>query len=107
MTKQVVQKIVVAAAVMKNENILLLQRHAHEDILPNLWELPSGRLEPFETSEAGVRREVKEEAGLDIRVIMPFAVFEYQIEKADEIRDTTQINFLIEPIGDSEVVLSE
>lgn len=32
--------------------------------------------------------------GLDIKIIMPFFIFNYQIEKSDEIRDYTQINFL-------------
>jgi len=32
---------------------------------------------------------------------MPFSVFDYQIEKLEEIRDTTQINFLVKAINDN------
>jgi len=37
---------------------------------------------------------------------MPFSVFDYQIEKPDEIRDSTQINFLVAPFSDN-IILSE
>jgi 8-oxo-dGTP pyrophosphatase MutT (NUDIX family) len=37
---------------------------------------------------------VKEETGLSIIVDKPIYVFEYIVEKPDEIRDVTQINFL-------------
>jgi 8-oxo-dGTP pyrophosphatase MutT (NUDIX family) len=37
---------------------------------------------------------VKEETGLSIIVDKPVCVFEYIVEKPDEIRDVTQINFL-------------
>ncbi|GAA3682701.1 hypothetical protein GCM10022224_053950 [Nonomuraea antimicrobica] len=33
-----------------------------------LWSIPGGRLEPGETDEAGVRREVLEETGLRVAV---------------------------------------
>lgn len=33
-----------------------------------LWSIPGGRLEPGETDEAGVRREVLEETGLRVEV---------------------------------------
>jgi 8-oxo-dGTP pyrophosphatase MutT (NUDIX family) len=52
-------------------------------------------------------REVKEESGLDVKIIMPFSVFDYQIEKPDEVRDSTQINFLVTPANNQEVKLSE
>jgi hypothetical protein len=37
---------------------------------------------------------------------MPFYVFEYQIEKPKEIRDTTQINFLVKLLKKQKVKLS-
>lgn len=91
---------------MKDGKALILQRHKDEDIYPGMWELPSGKREPLEPSEASLLREVKEEAGLEVEIIMPISIFDYQIEKPDEIRDSTQVNFLVRPIGDSEVILS-
>lgn len=92
--KPIIQKIVLAGVIIKNNKVLILQRSKDEDIFPNMWELPSGKREFLETSENSLIREVKEETGLDIEVVMPFFVFDYQIEKPEEIRDSTQINFL-------------
>ncbi len=36
---------------------------------PDTWEIPGGKLEPGETLLAGATREVKEETGLDIKII--------------------------------------
>lgn len=69
-------------------------------------ELPSGKREFLESSHGTLVREIKEETGLDIKVIQPCSVFEYKIEKSNEIRDSTQINFIV--ISDSsEVKLSK
>ena len=106
-TKKIIQKIVLGGVVMKDGKVLILQRHKNEDVYPNMWELPSGKREPLEPSEDSLMREVREETGLDIKMVMPFSVFDYQIEKPDEIRDSTQINFLVTSVNDKNVVLSE
>ena len=104
--KPIIQKVVLAAAIMKNDKVLILQRDKDEDIFPNMWELPSGKKEPMETSENSLLREAKEETGLDIKIIMPFFVFDYQIKKPEEIRDSTQINFLAKQMNGRKVCLS-
>lgn len=104
--KKITQKIVLGGAVIRDGKILILQRHKNEDVYPNIWELPSGKREPLEPSENSLIREVREEAGLTVSIILPFSVFDYQIEKPDEIRDSTQINFLVVPTDDAGVVLS-
>lgn len=105
--KKIIQKIVLGGVVMEGGKVLILQRNKNEDVYPGMWELPSGKREPLEPSEDSLIREVKEESGLDVKVVMPFSVFDYQIEKKDETRDSTQINFLVAPVGKDEVVLSE
>jgi len=105
--KKIVQKIVLAGVIInKNNEILILQRNKNEDIFPNMWELPSGKREFLESSESCLIREVKEETGLSVKIIMPFSVFDYQIEKPKEIRDTTQINFLVRVVNKKKVKLS-
>ena len=85
-----------------------MQRSKDEDIFPGIWELPSGKREFFEDSQSSLTREIKEETGLSkIKIIMPFYVFEYKVEKQEEIRDTTQINFLVKLLEDEEVKLSK
>ncbi len=103
----IVQKIVLAGVVFNQQGkALILQRNENEDIYPGMWELPSGKREFFESSHDTLVREIKEEAGLDIEVIQPCSVFEYKIEKPNEVRDSTQINFIVTS-NTSEVKLSE
>jgi len=104
--KKIVQKIVLGGVIFNEGKILILQRHKDEDIFPNMWELPSGKREPLEDSYNSLLREVKEETGLEVKIIMPCSVFDYQIEKPQEIRDSTQINFLLKPISATKVKLS-
>lgn len=94
--KAIVQKIVLAGVVFnKQGKVLILKRSAHEDIYPGMWELPSGKRELLESSHDSLIREIKEEAGLDVKIIQPCSVFEYKIEKPTEVRDSTQINFIV------------
>lgn len=105
--KKIVTKVVLAGVVVNNGKVLILQRHKNEDVFPELWELPSGKKEPLETSENSLRREIKEETGLRVEIIKPISVFDYQIEKETEIKDSTQINFLVMPKGDIKVKISQ
>jgi len=107
--KKVIQRVVVGGVIFnKEDKVLVLQRSKDEEVFPEIWELPSGKREFFEDSQSGLIREIKEETGLSkIKIIMPFYVFEYKLEKQDEIRDTTQINFLVKLLEDEEVKLSK
>lgn len=106
--KKVVQKVVLGGVVFsKEQKFLVMQRNENEDIYPGLWELPSGKKEELEEAEASLLREIKEEAGVDVEIVVPISVFNYQIEKPEEIRDSTQINFLVKIKDDQEVHISE
>lgn len=104
--KPIIQKIIVAGVVVKDNKVLIIQRSKDEESYPNLWELPSGKREPLESSNDAVVREIKEETNIDVKIIKPISVFEFKNEKPDEIRDATQINFLVEYLG-GEVKLSD
>ena len=104
--KNIVQKVVLGAVIIKNNKALIIQRNKDEKIFPSMWELPSGKKEPLEDPIKSLLREVKEEVGLKVKVIMPFSVFNYQIEKEEELRDSTQINILVKPITSVRVKLS-
>ena len=41
---------------------------------PGAWEIPGGRLEIGEDPHLGLKREVKEETQLDIKVLQPLSV---------------------------------
>jgi len=94
--KPIIQKIVLGGVVFnKQGKVLIIQRGDNDDIYPGMWELPSGKREFFESSYNSLIREIKEETGLDVKIIQPCSVFEYKIEKPNEIRDSTQINFIV------------
>jgi 8-oxo-dGTP diphosphatase len=58
--------LVVAAALFDSEGRILLAQRPEGKSLAGLWEFPGGKLEPGETPEAALARELEEE--LSIRV---------------------------------------
>lgn len=59
----------VVAAIIKDENekILITQRNLKK-AQGGLWEFPGGKIEPNETRENAIVREIKEELDIDIEV---------------------------------------
>ncbi len=57
---------VVSCAVINQDRILLLKRAIEP--FPGKWALPAGHVEPGESAEASIIREVKEETNLDLEV---------------------------------------
>lgn len=64
---------VTAAVIYHNGQILIAQRPP-EGMLGGLWEFPGGKQEPGESLPACLRREIREELGLEIEVGEPVAV---------------------------------
>ena len=58
----------VAAAVMVNDGMMLIAKRKPTARLPNLWELPGGKIKPNETPEECLKRELKEEFDIDVMV---------------------------------------
>ena len=58
----------VTAAVIEKEGRILIARRKAADRFGGLWEFPGGKLEPGETPEAGLRRELLEELGIETDV---------------------------------------
>jgi 8-oxo-dGTP diphosphatase len=65
MAKEVIR--VVAAVIEREGRYLITQRNAGA-VLPLLWEFPGGRVEPEESEEAALHREVKGRIGVDVKV---------------------------------------
>jgi len=104
--KNIIQKVTASGAVIKDGKILILQRAQDDDIFPGLWELPSGKKEPRESVYDAVVREIKEETDVDVMVLDIIFTFNFEVEKPDEIKDFTQLVFLVEPVGDANVKIS-
>lgn len=58
----------VTAAIFVIDGMLLIAKRKTTARLPNLWEFPGGKVEPGETLEACLIRELKEEFDIDITV---------------------------------------
>ena len=55
---------VVAAAILRGDGCVLMQRRRAEQHHGGLWEFPGGKVEPHEAPEDALVREVREELGL-------------------------------------------
>ena len=58
---------VVAGVIYKDNKFLIAQRNLKKS-QGGLWEFPGGKLEPNETAEDALKREIKEEFDADIEV---------------------------------------
>lgn len=61
------KKTVVAALLLERNRLLICQRRAAGDF-PGKWEFPGGKIEPGETPQAALRRELQEELGITAEI---------------------------------------
>lgn len=66
MKTDIVQKAVI---INKQGQLLALRRSNTDTRRPNQWDLPGGILDPNETLEEGIKREIQEETGLTINEV--------------------------------------
>ncbi|MFD0619801.1 8-oxo-dGTP diphosphatase MutT [Paenibacillus sp. GCM10027629] len=74
----------VAAAIIENEagSILIARRKAGKS-QAGLWEFPGGKIEPGESIEACIRRELMEELQIEITIKSYFGMHEHPYETAN------------------------
>ncbi len=71
------------------------------------YHMPGGRIEPGENFEAALRREVREETGLEVELIMPVYVGEWRPVIRDVPHQIIATFMACKPVGNLEIVLSE
>lgn len=70
---------VVCALIERNGRFLIARRPRGKS-LGGFWEFPGGKVEPGETAEAALHRELHEELGLQVEILAPLAAVEHAYE---------------------------
>ena len=67
----------VVAAIIQKENKILATRRGYGEFI-NMWEFPGGKIEPGESKETALIREIKEELNVEINIDKFALDIEYQ-----------------------------
>jgi A/G-specific adenine glycosylase len=67
----------VTAGVIRRGRKILITRRRPEAMLGGLWEFPGGKLEPGETLQQCLARELDEELGITVRIERPFIAVDH------------------------------
>lgn len=69
--------IAVKALIVDSGRVLLIKRNDDDSHCPEIWEVPGGRLGEGEDPFEGLKREVREETGLEVSVGSPLQVHHF------------------------------
>ena len=76
--------IVVPVLVDDNERVLLCRMAPHRGVFPGQWALPGGGVEPGERIEDALRRETREELGIELASFQPLLFKDAVLDKTGE-----------------------
>jgi len=74
---------VCCAIIMKGSSMLAVQR-GPESSHPGKWEFPGGKIDPFETAEQCIVREIEEELSVRLEIIQRLSSVEFCYKEADQ-----------------------
>jgi 8-oxo-dGTP diphosphatase len=63
----------VAGALVDKDGRVLIAERPEGKIMPGYWEFPGGKIEKGETPEAALRRELREEVGIELGCMAPLS----------------------------------
>jgi 8-oxo-dGTP diphosphatase len=75
--------VLVVAALIERDGRVLMSRRRADQSLPLCWEFPGGKIEPGESPEQALAREIQEELGCDVQVGTIYDVVFYAYEAFD------------------------
>jgi len=73
------------AFIVKDNAVLLVKRRPNDVHKPSEWDIPGGRLEPGENPHDGLKREAREEVGMDILICAPIHVQHFTRDDGQQI----------------------
>jgi len=103
-----IQYIAFKAFIRNKEGKILIVQESDKDpehVHYLKWDVPGGRMKFGEIPQVSLVREVKEEVGLDISVIRPFTVHQWQVKIKDKQAQIVAVYFISQSLSD-EVKLS-
>jgi 8-oxo-dGTP diphosphatase len=80
-----------------DNKILLIKRNTRPFV--GFWALPGGRMDPGESIDQTVIREVKEETGLDVKIVRVIGEYVEKGEREEIDYEYYPTCFVVEPIG--------
>lgn len=75
--------LVVSVSITKDKELLMIEEKRDSGI--NQWNFPSGRIEKNEDIMVAAIREVKEETGLDVELLLTTGVYNFTSDSSDQI----------------------
>lgn len=106
---QIVQRVAMKAVIVRNGKVLILREASTYKDGTNIgrYHMPGGRIEAGENFEDALRREVMEETGLDIEIVMPIYVGEWRPVIRDVPHQIIATFLVCQPKENKDIVLSE
>ncbi len=74
------------AAIIAHEGRILLVQRPDDAAMGGLWEFPGGKIEPGETPEAALAREIREELGVAIAIGPLYHQTDYRYDSGLNVR---------------------
>lgn len=101
-------KVGVAGIIPSERTVLVLRRSSADRFLPGAYDLPGGGLEPGESPDDGIRREVLEETGLHTSIVRPLGSRTHLLDPDSGKQDKVLIVYLLSVTkGGFRITLSE
>lgn len=78
-----IRKLVVAGLLFNSQKQILISQRREDQEFPLMWEFPGGKIEPQESPEEALIRELQEELNVQAHVSQIFDVVYHRYEKFD------------------------
>ena len=96
-TSPIPHKLIGVAVIWNDVGQILIDRRRPEGLFGGLWEFPGGKIELGETAEDCIKREIREELGIDIEVGEHLITIDYTYS---QLRVTLSVHHCRHLVGD-------